>query len=108
MAKAVKLAVNVNVNGKNVIAQASTSSKELAVHLGLAEEKSKSLQECLITLCMRGGREIGKQKLRVLFCIASDLHYLCKKDILAAISAKTPRHTKNNPIYKQKQIKKST
>lgn len=52
MAKAVKLAVNVNVNSKNVIAQASISSKELAVHLGLAEEKSKNLQECLITPCM--------------------------------------------------------
>lgn len=51
MAKAVKFTINVNVNGKNVIAQASTSSKELAVNLGLAEEKSKSLQD-LITPCM--------------------------------------------------------
>ena len=52
MAKAVKFAIYVNVNVKNVITQASTSSKELAVNLGLAEEKSKSLLECLITLCM--------------------------------------------------------
>ena len=52
MAKAVKFAIYVNVNSKNVIAQASTSSIELAVHLGRAEEKSKSLQECLITPCM--------------------------------------------------------
>ena len=39
MAKSVKFTINVNINGKNVIAEASTKSKELAVNLGIAEEK---------------------------------------------------------------------
>ena len=34
MAKSVKFTINVNINGKNVIAEASTKSKELAVNLG--------------------------------------------------------------------------
>ena len=44
MGKSVKFTINLNVNGKNVIAEASTSSKELAVNLGIAEEKGDKLR----------------------------------------------------------------
>ena len=47
MAKSVKFTINLNINGKNVIAEASTKSKELAVNLGIAEEKGDKLKETL-------------------------------------------------------------
>ena len=48
MARAVKLTIDLNVNSKNVITQASTSSKELAVNLGLAEEEGNKLHKTLL------------------------------------------------------------
>lgn len=47
MARAEKFTIDLNVNGKNVIAQASTSSKELAVNL-LAEVEGNKLHKTLL------------------------------------------------------------
>ena len=47
MAKSVKFTINLNVNGKNVVAEASTKSKELAVNLEIAQEKGNKLRESL-------------------------------------------------------------
>ena len=48
MARAVKFTIDLNVNGKNVIAQASTSSKELAFTLGLVEEEGNKLHKTIL------------------------------------------------------------
>ncbi len=60
MAKSVKFTINVNVNGKNVIAEASTNSKELAVNLGLSEKKRSLLKPLRMSATTRGGVFAGR------------------------------------------------
>ncbi len=50
MAKDIKFNINMIVNGKNVVVEASTSVKELAQQLSIAESKTRILNKSMINM----------------------------------------------------------